>query len=252
MEQQTELNKGKKRLKKTPPWIKFLFLVGILAVFIIFLLKEPLFNITKIQVTGNEVLRTSEVIDESGITNGDNIFTLSKKSVADKILKLPYIKNVKVKKNFPNKVVIEVDERVNTAAYRMQEQYYLIDDDGILLEITQEPIPGITIIGGLDMKNLNPGDRTFAKLPDRREEGLIDRMITEEIFHDFHVIMLEDLDHIYMEMHNGIHVEFGGLNEAKYKISFLSEILDDIELKGLNVKSILMDQGTKPVIVTND
>lgn len=241
-----------KRKKKTSPFLKFGITIVIILLAIVFLLKQPLFNVTKIQVIGNEELRTSDIINETGITNGTNIFTLSRKNVVDRLLKMPYVKNVNVKKRFPNKVIIEVLERENTAAFRMQEQYYLIDDDGILLEIVPEQVPDITIIGGLDIQGLKPGDRTFTKMPDKKVEDLLRQLQSEDLFHSMYVIMLEDLDHATMEMFSGINIEFGSLNEVKYKVTFLKEILEDVHVKGINVKSILMDQGTKPIIVTDD
>ncbi|NLY10007.1 MAG: FtsQ-type POTRA domain-containing protein [Tissierellia bacterium] len=244
--------KEPKRRKKPNHVVRLLSAIALIGAIFIFLFNAPLFDVTKIQVVGNEKIRTSEIIDAARISNGSNIFSLSRKSVADRILQVAYVKDVNIKKSFPNKVVIEVEERINTAAYRLNEAYYLIDNDGILLEISQEPVAGITIIGGLTLENINLGDATFSKLPNEGLETLLKQLVAEGLFSKFHVIMLGDIDHINFEMYDETKVEFGDLREVKYKVSFLKEILDDITMKGLKVKSILMDQGTKPVIVIDE
>lgn len=242
-------NKSRKKKNHFPR-----FMVGLIffVLVILFFFKHPMFNVSKIQVTGNEKLQTSEVIETSKIGNGSNIFSLSKKTVADRLYHLPYVKDVKIKKDFPDKVVIEVTERVCTAAYRIENDYYAIDNDGVLLYVSPEPIPDITIIGGAELNDPQLGDRTFDKIKSVGARDLIVQLVAEDILKDIYVVGLFDEEHVELEMYSGTMIEFGNLKEVKYKTSFLKEILQDVATKGLQVKTILMDQGSKPVIVVDN
>ena len=63
---------------------------------------------------------------------------------------------------------------------------------------------------------------------------------------------MTDNDNINIELNNGILVAFGTINNVKYKLNLLNEIVKDIDKKGLSCKMILMDRGDNPIIVLNE
>ena len=55
-----------------------------------------------------------------------------------------------------------------------------------------------------------------------------------------------------IELNNGVKVAFGTIDNVKYKLSFLFNILEDVEKRNINVKQILLNKGSNPIIVTDD
>ena len=65
---------------------------------------------------------------------GSNIFYASFNESKKQIMKNPYILGVKVKKVLPNKIIIEIEERVAVFYGKVNNTYYILDNKGILLE----------------------------------------------------------------------------------------------------------------------
>ena len=69
------------------------------------------FKIHTVEVQGNTIYSSQEVIAASGIQSGDNLFTLNKEAAAGSIKAgLPYVETVSINRFLPDKVVIEVKE----------------------------------------------------------------------------------------------------------------------------------------------
>ena len=57
---------------------------------------------------------------------------------------------------------------------------------------------------------------------------------------------------INIKFKNGIFVAFGRLNNVKYKLSLLDEVLKDIDKKEFEVKEIIMNKGNHPILIIDD
>ena len=64
------------------------------------------------------------------------------------IIKTPYILGVKFKKVLPNKIIIQVEERVAVFYGKVKNTYYILDNKGILLEKRSD-------IKNMNLVNLN-------------------------------------------------------------------------------------------------
>ncbi|WP_368487867.1 cell division protein FtsQ/DivIB [Clostridium sp. BJN0013] len=119
----------KRRIKKVCMGMIFL-----MAVFFILCLKLPYFDIHHIKVYGNKSISSSEIIRNSKIYTGDNIFYINLKGVRDNILANPYIQEVTITRAFPDIININVKERSSIFYCENDKTYFVIDKTGILLE----------------------------------------------------------------------------------------------------------------------
>mgnify|MGYP004449380289 CR=1 FL=1 len=133
-----EAIKRKKKKKKIKLWIK-LFVATILVIGgIAFALISPIFNIKQINVLNNEKVSSDTVISLSGLATNENIFKYITITTISKIKEEPYIENVKIKRKIPNTVEIEVLERKPKYCIKLLESYVFINEQGYLLEISEQ------------------------------------------------------------------------------------------------------------------
>ena len=106
------------------------------------------FKVQSITVSGNARYTSEEVVAASGIEIEDNLFLLNKYSAAQAIFeKLPYVEEATINRALPDTIVITVRECVAAAGVVTPEGYWLISENGKLLERTDtlpSGCPGIT------------------------------------------------------------------------------------------------------------
>ena len=94
------------------------------------------FRVEKITVSGSTTYTEQHIIDVSGVEMGDNLFLIQKVPAARKILgQLPYIKEVNIRRELPNEIVINVKECTPVAALEGEEDsWWILDSSAKLLE----------------------------------------------------------------------------------------------------------------------
>lgn len=145
-----------KRKNKT----KNLGIIILFIIFIIFILGSSMFNIQKIEVTGNDRISDETVISLSGLELYKNIFTFNKLSVVEKIKENAYIKSVKISRKLPDTVKITVQEKIPRYIIQIADSYAYINNQGYILEISTEK-ENMPILLGLstDLSNIKVGER---------------------------------------------------------------------------------------------
>ncbi|MDQ7028320.1 MAG: FtsQ-type POTRA domain-containing protein [Ardenticatenia bacterium] len=111
--------------------------------------------------------------------DGWNIFWIRPQTVEERIRTLAIIKDVDVKLDLPNRLVIRVVERQPVAAWQAGDQLFLVDAEGVLFEVRGDPSNAVLV---RDVRNepLRPGDRVDPEaivtalelnqiMPERRE-----------------------------------------------------------------------------------
>lgn len=123
-----------KRRKKKKRKIKIVFSLFIISLLVILSFNLTCFNILGIEVKGNKNVTPACVIETSKIEIGGNILYENYYSAKKELLKNPYIDDVKINIHFPGKVVITLKERGAYYYIEKDATYYVIDNNGILLE----------------------------------------------------------------------------------------------------------------------
>ncbi|MEJ5285525.1 MAG: FtsQ-type POTRA domain-containing protein [Brevinematales bacterium] len=112
----------------------FLFLIfGFHYGFYLILLNTDSFGLKDIKIEGNRFLSNEEVINISGLSKGINIISLDLKNIANKIKRNVFIKEVVVKRIFPDKIEIIIKEKDVVANLNYNGSYFVIDRNGQIL-----------------------------------------------------------------------------------------------------------------------
>ena len=132
IENKEELLYKRKNKKKVRRLV--LLVIIMLTMLMTLCLKLSYFNIVTIEIIGNANVSKIEINKSSNIALGNNIFYANFSDMKKQILKNPYVLGVKVKKVLPNKVKINIEERVAVFYGKVNNTYYILDNKGILLE----------------------------------------------------------------------------------------------------------------------
>lgn len=96
------------------------------------ILTSPKFLVKSIIMEGNAHLKEKDLRRyEDRLTN--NIFILNLGAVRDELLHEPYVKDVYLRRELPDRVYIRIEERVPYAVLRMEGRERLVDREGFIL-----------------------------------------------------------------------------------------------------------------------
>lgn len=123
-----------------------ILLIALVAAFIFFMMS-PLFNIIEIKVSNNQKISSETIISLSGIQLGENIYKTSRKTISKNIKQEAYIDDVKISRKLPNVIEISVKERTATYMLEYANSYAYINNQGYILEISEEASQVPIIVG---------------------------------------------------------------------------------------------------------
>ena len=141
---QAKIMRKKKKIKKI---LKTIILVAIIIGGICFALISPIFNITDIQVIGNNKINSDTIISLSQLQIGQNIFRFNKNKVVNEIKTNAYVENTKIKRKIPNKIEIIIEEREQNYNVEFLNGYAYINNQGYILEIAEQKLDLPVIMG---------------------------------------------------------------------------------------------------------
>lgn len=156
------INKAR-AIKKLFSWT---ILMGIIVGIIVFLCQSEMFEICNIEITGNSQVSQEMILELSEINMKENIFLANVIKAKSKIIKNPYVKDVIVKRELPDKIKIEVVENQKVYMLKLDNQFAYLDKYGYVLEISENKIKDLIVLEGYTTakeyieagKNLNEED----------------------------------------------------------------------------------------------
>ena len=123
----------------------------------------------KVTVSGNKKYDAATVCEAAGISNEDNLLTLSKARVSGNIIsQLPYVKSVRIGIKLPDTVNIEITELdVTYAIADVEGGWWLMNDQGRIVDVTNTvTAKEFTQVQGLTIEIPAVGQQAVAKEAD--------------------------------------------------------------------------------------
>jgi len=96
-------------------------------------LDHEIFSVREIQVKAGEKVGGSEIVATAGLSHGMSIWRVDPVAIEKKVARNPWVKRVLVRREFPRRVVIEVEEREAKAVAAVGRLYY-VDADGYIFK----------------------------------------------------------------------------------------------------------------------
>lgn len=131
-----------------------------------------IFTVDSIEVKGNSRFTAEEIINMGHASPGKNIiYDLNNASIEEYLKGNPYIKNAKVSRKLPSTMVIKVSERSERMAFKYDDDYLVMDEDGLLLRKSRTE-PMVTIIEGIVVSKIKLGDKIGATDNDKLKRAI--------------------------------------------------------------------------------
>ena len=125
------------------------------------------FKVNQFEVEGNQRYSTEEIAKASGVSKGDNLFLVNKTETARKLLdELAYVRSVNIKRKLPDTLVITVAETNAAAAIQSGKEWWLVNEEGKVLDTTKKPKEFIQITG-LELVSPEAGQSMKVKSEDK-------------------------------------------------------------------------------------
>ncbi len=99
-----------------------------------FVVVSPYFQMKETIVRGNERLPSDDVVALASLKPSQNILLTNLGAVARKVKANPWVRDVSVRRDFPDRIVIEVTERKPVAIVERADALYYIERDGTVFE----------------------------------------------------------------------------------------------------------------------
>lgn len=228
--------------------LKWTILIVLLIGAIIYFMMSPLFSIRQITIEGTSKISKTEIESLSQLATGQNIYNFSKMKTKKQIKENPYISTVNIKRQLPDKVLIQVTERVATFLVEFGNAYIYLDNQGYALEISEEKLE-LPILSSLSIETseFKPGTRLGKTDLVKLEEviTIISATKSNELYERVAKVDLADADNYTLTMDDNKIVYIGDTTNLNVKMLYLKKIMEEEEgiegevfLDGKNYKEV--------------
>jgi len=131
---QRKKNKRKRIVKRSITILLVLGLIGVISFFGYRAMEQGLFNVTQIEVVGNEIIDAQSVIKASDIQIGQSIFLVDLNRANYQINALLNLDDLEITKIMPNKILVRMKESVPICAINFEDKVTYISKDYKLIE----------------------------------------------------------------------------------------------------------------------
>jgi cell division protein FtsQ len=218
-----------------------IFLVLLMLVAAVGFLSTEFFQIRSITAYGQKTISADDISTLSGIPIGENIFKLDKSLAKERIESNPFLKVIDIRRNYPDKVVIEVSERTACAVIPYLGSNIIIDPEGIILGVVDASdghdyptITDIYIKSFVVGQPINCGDDYQLKALQR----ILEEIDKEQIGGEIAEINMKNPDDIYMTSRAGLVIRIGQAIDIPKKLRWLKS-QEFIQLNNSDIKGML-------------
>jgi cell division protein FtsQ len=198
-------------------------------------LRSPLLSVQHVRVEGAPSLDQASLVQISGLS-GESMLTLSVADARKRLMAVPGILSVDVSRDWPDTVVITVQQGTPVAVWSVDGQDFAVDEEGVVLGgVADDQAPRIVEV--TPGRVLAPGDRVhpdaiaFARRITAESPGALGANVAE--------LEYEDGVGVTVIFEDGMRVTFGDERSYDYKIAVLAELL--LELSGQGVQPSAVD-----------
>ena len=203
------------------------------------------FKVESVEVTGNSRYSAQEIQDACGVQLGDNLYLLNKPDMVQRLhQQLPYIDEVRITRQLPNTLCVQVTEFSTVYAVEQEGTVWLLTSGGKIVETAAER--GDTpLIDGCEL--LAPslgGDVSFAlELQNRQESlfALLTALESAELTGDVRAIHLGDPTVLSMDYTESFTVEMPYGADYPRLLRYLTLVIEELETNLTGVIDLTRD-----------
>ena len=212
--------------------------------------KTTFLRLDQIEVTGNKKLTRDEILAAASVRLGDDLLALRISRMGEQLTKNPWVAGVKVRRNFPHSLSIEVSERLPVGIVSMGYLYYL-DNRGEIFKPLQEgdslDFPVVTGLSEDDVQRDPAGAREALK-------GIL--ALIKELYSGKKGITTADISELHYDkgfgytlftVKHGLPIRLG-MSGFSEKLGRLSRVYQELQAQMLQLEYIDLDYSDRIVI----
>ena len=201
---------------------------------------SQVFIVRDVMVVGNRNLLREEVVTQSGVKPGDNLLSLSSQKLREKLEKNRYIEYLGHGFDYRGTLTLRINERLGMAVVNELGLYYVLDADGMVLEVAGSAYP--TEVAGPRVTGfeIDPNSRITVgeKLPvhDRAQlEGMqlvVSAMEETNMLARTSLLDVSNMENMYTMTAEGAKIVLGDTSGMVTKLLIAREVLSVREARG--------------------
>lgn len=213
--------------------------VTVLTVLLIIVYSQVLV-VRDVMVVGNRNLLREEVVTQSGVKIGDNLLSISAQKLREKLEQNRYIEYLSHGFDYRGTLTIRINERLGMAVVNELGLYYVLDQDGMVLEVAGSAYP--TEVAGPRVTGfeIDPNSRITVgeKIPvhDRAQlEGMqliLAAMEETNMLARTSLLDVSNMENMYIMTAEGSKVVLGDRTDMRTKLLIAREVLSVREARG--------------------
>ena len=213
----TKENKKKKNSKIIKWFVLIILIIFSTSMFML----SSIFNIKKIVVINNNKIPEETILNLSKLTPGTNMFKTTNRVIRNNLKENAYIEDVKVKRNINGTITLDIIERKPSYMIEFANTYVYINNQGYMLEITEEKLEIPIIVGistpneevkegnRLNVDDLNRLDNILKIIEAAKSTSLVDNIVKIDISNptnyllvigDNKTVIIDDMSNINIKL----------------------------------------------------
>jgi cell division protein FtsQ len=218
--------------------------MAILALLFVFVfgcfLSTPYFVIKETSVRGLKELTEKDILALAGIKPEQNLLAVNTDALVKRVSANPWVKNIYVGREFPNRLVLEVRERIPIALVKQASEFYLLDSEGIIFkklgkgdEVDLPILTGVNGAEGSKSKLLFSAINLLKTISTSAGYNYLGSVSEAHVDDVFGISLLTDAG-LYLKL---------GKDDYENKLKQLNVVMTDLEKRGLRKGFICVDLG---------
>ncbi|HPD56841.1 MAG TPA: FtsQ-type POTRA domain-containing protein [Smithellaceae bacterium] len=194
------------------------------------LLSATYFSIKETDVRGLKELTQKDILTLAEVKPAQNLLAINKKAIAKRVAENPWVKNIYVGRELPDRLVLELRERQPLTLLQIKNDFYLVDTEGdVFKKVNEGDETDLPVITGLDAvgKTKEPyfssALKLVATLQNTRKYGYLGSVSEVNINEIFGLSVLTE---------RGFYLRLG-TDGLESKLGKVKAVMADLEKKGM-------------------
>ncbi len=232
------LEKRKRKVQRNRRILAVSVTVVLAMLAVIVLSLTVFFKVDTIKILGDNIYDESQILNESGLKKGDNLFMSNTDAAKQRIEKnLPYISSAVIKRKFPSSIIIEITGTQASCCFKCTNGTAVADSSLKVLELVSEKdvSPEITRVNtkntftagiGENIITLNSGNSASDEI--KKEAALVKTVfdsINESGIQHLTEINVVSKGNLYCVYQNRLKLNLGTTDKLTYKLKSAIEII---------------------------
>lgn len=206
---------------------------------------SPLLNVREIKVIGAQHVDAADVAAVAGLGDDDNLLLVSPPHVADKVEKLPWVRDAKVDRKLPGTVRVRVSERAPAIVLSLAGEQWTLDRRGNVLADGSVG-EGLPVLTAVDPGEVAPGTRIA---DDTVRDALAAwRSLSRRLRRQVAAIVAPGPERITLSLSDGTQVRFGAARALRAKNEVLGALLTEMRKGGESASYIDVRVPANPAV----